>query len=184
MLKNRHVKLKLMIKNFSKVLINSSKILVVAVGTAFIMSSTTKKISDEQKLIIQVENELFSQLRQVDIEGKHHYTPALKKILTSHKITAYQLYLEMVNIKYKAETESEKCCVEIGSNGRKRYLRSYYTKVREIEEKLTSAIDSKFGLTREIRQVFKNNYCMCYSGKTDKYCKEGKCVLEKGNYWN
>jgi hypothetical protein len=144
----------------------------------------TEDVKEDDSIVVsKIEEDFFKKVKQYDMENGENRSSGFNKIFKTHKIQPYDLYVEIVTAYKLADDEARKVGVEIKANRDERITEKYYSVLRVKTETEIEKIKTKYDLDNELFLQFQNNFCFCYSGKDDFYCKDGTCILTNGKYW-
>lgn len=147
------------------------------------MSTSPASFPDNSELISITERHFYKSVSDYDKENREHNAGDFKRVFSKRRIKPYDLYVELIAARKKAEKEAADCCTAKRANGEMRYLYNYYSILEKSKDTSVNMILNKYGLTRRQLLIFQHNYCFCYRGKAASYCKEGVCQLKDGEFW-
>lgn len=141
------------------------------------LEEKTNEVTDST-LIKNVEQDFFNSLKGVDRDYGWTCYKRFNKLLKSHKISVYDLYLEHTEFQL---TTKQRSIQEARSHGMKdlKYI-DWYSKYIKVEIK---NFKIKYDMDDQLYQVFRNNYNFCYDGCGKPYCNNDISILQNGEIW-
>jgi hypothetical protein len=128
--------------------------------------------------LYSVQNDLFNSIHDFDRENGLNTLSKLKNILSYFKVSCFDLYIELTEIRRKSKKEA---IVKATANGQME--RNYVHYIARIEDGYIAEFLIKYGMNNQVYICFKNNYCSCYGDNFVKYCNGRKCDLINSEYW-
>ena len=130
------------------------------------------------------EKDFFSSLKGVDRDFGENNFSKISKVLTRHKTTIYDLYLELSEMKKQAYSKAKACCTERRANGGERILHNYYDVLKREIADGENRFMTKYDFDNRLLLCFENNYCSCLGDNSDKYCSGRQSILPNAEFWN
>jgi hypothetical protein len=130
------------------------------------------------------EKDFFSSLKGIDRDFGENNFSKFSRILKQHRTTAYDLYLELTEMKKKAYSKAKSCCTETRANGNERILHNYFDVLKREIADGENKFKIKYGCDNRLLQCFENNYCSCLGDNSDKYCSGRQPIFPNGEFWN
>ena len=127
--------------------------------------------------IIAAEKDFYKSLKGFDRDFHENNFERLQEVLSKHKISPYELYLELSEINNKSKQEAIKKAISTGLQERK-----FTDFIKLIKDNYVSEFQSKYGIDNRLYLCFKNNYCSCLGENSYKYCVDRNCTLPNADY--